>query len=152
MKLRTCIVLLVLFMMSPALADFTVMVGENITTVDLGSERLGWFEAGPTVAMDYFADQSQPLKNFHLLTGDTYIGAFVKIHLSSKDDDIDPYVGVRAMSRDLKMEGSGAFEALEGGVNWFPKGKNLGLGSVVRYCDKLKDKWWVSFGVPYRFR
>ena len=148
---RAMIVLAVLACATVAQADLTMMFGDNYAGIDLGTERLGPVEVGVTGAVDYFSDQSQPLENFHLTTGDTYFGGFIKMHLTSKDDAIDPYIGFRALSRDLKMDGSGAAEIWEAGVNWFIK-DNLGIGLVYQYAEDLEDqdKFLLSFTKRFR--
>ena len=142
------VLLLCLFGCRPAQADITLMTGENYSGVDLGRRITNSFELGSTVAVDYFADQSQPLKNFHITTGDTYVGVFGKLHLGPDDSKIDPYIGIRALSQDMNLRGAGAYEIYEAGVNIFLKGR-LGIGFVYQRCERLIDKDRFLLAVPF---
>ena len=143
-------IILAVLLCGMAQADITVMVGENYAGVDLGKRIYNGLEIGGSVAVDYFTDQSQPLKNFHVTTGDTYIGAYAKLHLAPEAWKLDPYIGIRALSQDLKLKGSGAYEVYEAGVNVFLKG-NLGLGFVYQRCERMRDKDKFLVAVPWKF-
>ena len=148
--MKRLIVLVALCMATVVQADITFMAGENYAGVDLGKRIYNGIEIGGSVTVDYFSDQSQPLKNFHLTTGDTYIGVFGKLHLAPEDSKIDPYIGIRAVSQDLNLKGSGAYEIYEAGINVFLKGR-LGVGFIYQRCERYEDKDKFLVAVPWKF-
>ena len=147
MKRMIMMTVLCLCLCNVSQADITLMAGENYGGLDIGRRVGRGLELGGTVAVDYFSDQSQPLRNFHLTTGDTYVGVFAKLHLAPDTWKLDPYVGIRALSRDLNLRGADAYEIYEAGVNVFLTDR-LGIGFVYQRCERLADKDRFLLALP----
>lgn len=125
-----------------AQADVTFLFGDKYIEAEVPVVDVGPAQFGVMGAVDYFAAQSQPLKNFHLDTNDHYSGLFVKVNLEGL------YVAYKPQIKNSTV--NDLLHVLEAGVT-VDLTKNIGIGIAYQYCaDKEKDDKLLLVA-PFKF-
>ena len=148
MRMRTCsIVLLVLCMFAPAMADVAAFFGDQLAGVEVG-QRFGQVEIGGVAAFDYLFESSNT-GDIDIDVQDEYVGPFVRYHFTRAGIPIEPFIGVGWLVREFKIKDD--YIPLQVGANVKVAG-NLSLGIAYVYCAEARRDDTLLFRLtPWQF-
>jgi len=122
-------------LVTPVAADLTFVFGDDFSGVEIG-RRLGCFEIGSFVGVDYFSGGNN-LEHMDVDTGGNLAGPNLKLHLLPDDYIVDPFIATSWIFRNGVVgvhDGIVTFEA----------------GAMVRVWKDLKigASWITSDDIP----
>jgi len=146
---KLLIVVAVLMMCMPVLADVSFVFGDSFSGVEVG-KRLGFAEVGTVAAVDYFGGGNS-LSYMDIDTGGYLIGPNLKCHFTPKDCIIDPFIAASWLFRNGKVGVHDGEVTYEAGIMvkvW----NSLSIGASYLKSDDLPEDDYIMLRVsPWQF-